>query len=125
MRKGIWIANFCPLCERKVIPGEVFTEILRVLSQGSLEEALKIVYKVEDIAKFDILIPKDKEVIKTLEETPTLYPVCRNCLKQAKGKEAREKIEKNISRNKHMLYKVENFNLKQWISKPRESSCIF
>lgn len=125
MKKGIWVTNVCPLCMRKIITDEIFAEILRTISQGNLEKALKIVYKVEDLAKFDILTPKGKEVVEALENIPILYPVCKNCIKHARGKEFRERIEKSLSQNKHILNKVENFDLKQWISKPRESGCIF
>lgn len=125
MRKGIWVADFCPLCLRKVVSDNALSEILKALSQNSLERALKIVYRVEEVTRFDILIPRDSEVIKILEGAPALYPLCRECARNARGREAGEKIEKNLSRNKHMLYKVEDFSLKHWTSRPRKEGCIF
>lgn len=123
MENGVWIADFCPICMCKVIPSTVFNEIQKALVEEGLEKALKIIYKVPEVARLDILLPRRKS--GTLENRPVIYPLCRNCSKMPRTKQFKDSIEDNLAQNKHRLQLVEGFNIKTWALKPRESRCVF
>lgn len=124
MGKGIWVADFCPLCMRKIIPGTVFEQFKKILVEEGLEKALKLLYKIPELAKFDILMVRGKVGLEPLD-APIVYPLCRNCSRFARIDKFREKIVNNLIQNKQMLQLIEGFDIKEWSSKPREGRCIF
>lgn len=125
MKKGIWIAGFCPLCMRKILPDTILNDVFQALSYGNLEKAVKLIYRVKDVAKLDVLLPQDVGPVDDLEEKPVLYPLCKNCLAESRKKNTIEKIKTNIVRNKQLLWYFKDFDLMLWASRPREEGgCI-
>ncbi|MEM1526744.1 MAG: hypothetical protein QW775_06845 [Ignisphaera sp.] len=124
MKKGIWVADFCPSCMKKVITSTILEEFRKELLEEGLEKALKLVYKIPDIAKFDILITKDRDSPEPWD-APIVYPLCRNCSRFARTDRFKEKIANNLKQNKHKLQFIEGFDFKEWVSKSREGRCIF
>lgn len=123
MGNSIWLADFCPICMRKVIPSTVLEELRKKLVEEGLEKALKIVYKVPEVARLDILLPR--QGLEFLEGSPVIYPLCKDCSRLPRTRQFRESIESNIKNNKHMLNRVEGFDIKAWASRPREGRCVF
>lgn len=124
-RKGIRLADFCPLCMNRVIPENALADAKKELARGSLERALKTLYRVQGIAKLDILLPRDREIAGALGNTPIIYPICRNCSKQTRSREAKDKIKKSLVQNLHILTYIEDFDFSRWLRKPREGGCVF
>lgn len=124
MKKGTWVADFCPLCMKKIIPSTILEEFRKEMLEEGLEKALKLVYKIPDLAKLDILITKDKDSSESWD-LPIVYPLCRNCSRSAQTDRSREKIANNLKQNKHMLQLIEGFDFKEWVSRSREGRCVF
>ncbi|MEM4789213.1 MAG: hypothetical protein QXV06_05420 [Ignisphaera sp.] len=124
MKKGIWVTDSCPLCMRKIIPNAIFEQFKKILIEEGLEKALKLLYKIPELAKFDILMIRGKVGSESFE-MPIAYPLCRNCSRFARIDKFREKIVNNLTQNKQMLQLIEGFDVKEWLSKPRDGRCIF